>query len=68
MADISVAPVLRAEFEEFKDFSKTCQESTSAFLDATADKYQRDRDLLEKQVNRLAAADAPTQVVLQGYL
>ena len=64
MADTSVAPVLRAEFDEFKVFTKTCQESTSAFLDAYADKCQRDRDLLEKQLNRLAAADASTQVVL----
>ena len=64
MADTSVAPVLRAEFDEFKVFTKTCQESTSAFLDALADKCQRDRDLLEKQLNRLAAADASTQVVL----
>ena len=64
MADTSVAPVLRAEFDEFKVFTKTCQEGTSAFLDALADKCQRDRDLLEKQLNRLAAADASTQVVL----
>ena len=64
MADTSVAPVLRAEFDEFKVFTKTCQESTSAFLDALADKFQRDRDLLEKRLNRLAAADASIEVVL----
>lgn len=64
MADTSVAPVLRAEFEEFKVFSKTCQESTSAFFDAAADKWQRDHDRLDKLMNRLAATDASTQVVL----